>query len=92
METENVEHIGKLKHIQHELIEAKQYSKLDNLVITGGVPAIFSEVADASGATSTRMESNDAFVTKIIELCQTHLNPKFSKEIFGCSLSARKKT
>ena len=34
LKTEKIELTGKLKHFQHELIEANQYSKLDNLVIT----------------------------------------------------------
>ena len=81
LKTENIKLTGKLKRIQHELIETKQYSKLDNLVITG-VLATFSEVAVASGAATTRLESNDATVTKVIDFAKHFSILKFVKEIF----------
>ena len=91
LKTENSELAGKLKHVQHELVAAKNYSKFDNLKLTG-VPATFSEVADASCTTSTSLESNDTTVTKVIELCQIHLDLKISKEhimVAHCLLSRK---
>ena len=60
----------KLRYIYLKLSEAKQYSKMNNLLIMG-VPATTSEV---TGAYNLRFESSDVTIAKVIDLCNDKLN------------------
>ncbi len=92
LQTENKEMSEKFKRVQLELADAKQYSKLDNLVITG-IPATYSEIADASDSTQRRIESNSVTVAKVVSLCQDQFDMEITHKDISTAhrLRARKR-